>query len=234
MKALDHVGGSMFLSEARELVGALMYLVEDLEQSSSAWIEHDKAATAQVKADHQESFSREAFEDALRGTGRQQTAIFSALESLWAAWARLSLLFHPIGTKGSEAEWRQERGRLLRAIAGIPDDTLLSRRSFRDAWMHFDERMDQAYAGAWLGNRQEFVRTSGAEAATERTVRVIDVETLTFHYRTQSGQKESVSIAEIKACLSGLMRAMEGARPRLMALLPPPARPLEKRNAARR
>ncbi|MGH9887221.1 MAG: hypothetical protein ACREBE_16965, partial [bacterium] len=106
----------------------------------------------------------------------------------------------------------------------LPADTLLADRSFRDSWMHFDERLDSAFVGGWLGNRQQFVRTASVSRAVKHSVRVIDVEALAFHYRDRDGAQRSVTIDQINQCLDQLSTNLVGdvVGRRILASLPKP------------
>ena len=87
--------------------------------------------------------------------------------------------------------------------------------------MHFDVRMDQAVIEGRLGNRQQFVKTASVAIAVEHSLRVIDIEALTFHYRTREGTPENVSIDEMLTCLQQVKVGLTSAGPRIV-LLPSP------------
>ena len=216
MKAINSVGASMYISEVRDLLDSLLYRLETIDSAQREWLQHTADATAEAKR-QAGNFSHRAFAESLNKSTAQQSHVFDAFESLLAAWARLSLLLHPVGAK---AQWRQERGRLLRAVLLMPDNTLLADRSFRDSWMHFDERLDQAYANGWLGNRQQFVRTSSVATAIQVSVRVIDIEGLAFHFRTDAGAMASVQLADIRTCLALVEQGLQDIGPRIMRHFP--------------
>ncbi|HEY0997884.1 MAG TPA: hypothetical protein VGD77_17975 [Gemmatimonadaceae bacterium] len=211
----------MYLSEIRELIDSLRFRIQQLQQARDSWLAHESVASIEAAADT-EGFNHEAFAQALNAGAQQQTSIFDAFEALLAAWARLSLLLHPAGGKDALADWRAARGEALCHILQLPADTLLASRSFRDSWMHFDERLDAAVVEGWLGNRQRFVKTAAVAAAVTNTVRVIDIEALAFHYRTRTGQQEHVTTDEMLACLDFLRMEPSEVGPRVV-LLPPPA-----------
>jgi hypothetical protein len=211
----------MYLSEIRELVDGLLYHVNELEVARDKWLENERVADAEAKARPHE-FSVERFNEALHQAGYQQATIFGVLEGMLAAWARLSLLLYPVRGKGAEGQWRLERGRILREVLDLPAGTLLERRSFRDSWMHFDERMDRAIIEGRLHNRQQFTLSAGVPSAVTLGVRVIDVEGLVYHYRDEAGTVESVSIHDMKACLLQLKQRLTGYGDRLMKLPAPP------------
>lgn len=224
MEPLNAVAAQMYMSEVRELIASLLILLEDLAAARVEWLEDRATARSQADAKRHSDFDRETFHRALQGSGQQQAKIFATLEAALAAWARLSLLFYPLNGSGQTGQWREVRGDVLREVAGLPEATLLENRSFRDSWMHFDERMDLAVQHGWLGNRQEFVHTSQVPSAVERSVRVIDVETLTLHYRTRTGAIESVRVEDMRRVLEDLQRSMDGSGERILKRLPMPPR----------
>jgi hypothetical protein len=226
LKPLDRVGMMMYTSEVRELLNSLQYRINVMRQSRDRWLHHDQLATKQAGA-LPGDFDHQAFSAALNETVHAQTTIFDLFEAFFAAWARLSLLVHPVGAKDSKDEmvvWRLKRGELLRNVVALSDDTLLANRSFRDSWMHYDERMDAAWVGGWLGNRHQFVRSAIVATAVKHAVVVIDLEALAFYYRDRDGKKRSVTIDAIAQCLDALATNMEGdaVGRRIVQLLPPP------------
>jgi hypothetical protein len=215
----------MYISEVRELVDSLLYRVGELEAARDKWLENERIATKEANSNPRE-FEVDRFNEALWQTGHQQATIFEVLEVLLAAWARLSLLFYPVRLNDKKApekaEWRRKRGEILCEVLDIPAASLLAKREFRNSWMHFDERMDRAYWEERLGNRQQFVLSAGVAAAVERSVRVIDVEALVFHYRNEEGTLESVSVHDLKELLLLLTQKLTGYGNRLNKL---PLRP---------
>jgi hypothetical protein len=209
----------MYVSEIRDLLDSLLFRIHALRQARDAWLSHDRAASAHAVAGP-DDFDQQQFSSALGAAMQQQTTIFDAFEALLAAWARLSLLLHPIPGRDALASWRLERGEKLRAVLNLANNTLLSSRTFRDSWMHFDERLDASVVEGWLGNRQQFVKSAGVVNATQHSVRVIDIETLAFHYRTRDGMLERVTIDEMETCLDLVQSGLQGAGPRIVNLLP--------------
>lgn len=217
---LNRVAASMYTSEIRDLLDSLLYRIHQLQEARDAWLSHESVASAQAAADP-DSFDLKVFNEVLNAGVQLQTSIFDAFEGLLAAWARLSLLLHPISGKDALANWRTERGERLRDVLQLHANTLLSSRTFRDSWMHFDERMDRAVIEGWLGNRQQFVKTASVPSAIKHSVRVIDIQALTFHYRTRDGTPEDVTIDAMRACLEQVEAGLAHAGPRIMLLLPP-------------
>lgn len=211
----------MYLSEIRELIDSLRFRIQRLQQARDAWLAHESVASTQI-ATVPDAFDQQAFADALNAGVQQQTTIFDAFEALLASWARLSLLLHPISGKGAMSQWRSERGNKLRDLLQLPPDTLLASRTFRDSWIHFDERLDSAVVEGWLGNRQQFVKTAGVVNAVKHSVRVIDIQALAFHYRTRDGLPEHVAIDEMLTCIDLLRMEPSELGPRVLSL-PAPA-----------
>jgi hypothetical protein len=220
-KPLDSVGVSIYISEVRDLLDSLLFGLQNIGNARSKWLQSTAAATAQAKR-RPSAFSHDLFAEALNKSALQQRLVFDTFEALLAAWARLSLLLHPVAPKTTP---RSERGRLLREALQLPDNTLLADRSFRDSWMHFDERLDQAYEEGWLGNRQQFVNTTGVPSAVQVSVRVIDIEGLAFHFRTKAGNPASVRLDDMRACLALVENGLNGIGSRMMQIFPRPTRP---------
>ena len=211
----------MYLSEAYELMGALLFRLQQLELAAARWCIATGKADSQVRATDEE-WNLEQFNEALRRSGSEQSTIFEELEAFLAAWARLSLLFWPAPDKNSpRRQFSLERGERLRRLVEIDDAHPLNDRSLRNAWMHADERFDHALFEDRLGNRQQFVRASQVRAAVERCPRVIDVESLTVHFRKKDGSPGSHELRPLKAALDALLtRRHESARRRLTELPP--------------
>lgn len=126
----------------------------------------------------------------------------------------------PIAGNDALSPWRIERGDKLRQVLQLPGDTLLASRDFRDSWMYFDERMDQAVVEGWLGNRQQIVKSSGVAGAIRHSVRVIDIEELAFHYRARSGTQKHVTIGQMESCLQLVNAGLKDVGTSIVRLLP--------------
>jgi hypothetical protein len=223
LKPLDRGGIMMYTSEVRELLDSLRYRIHVMRQARDKWVQHHELTTAQAGA-LADDFDTDAFAVALNATVQHQTTIFDLFDSFLAAWARLSLLFHPTGGKNDMAAWRVRRGELLRGVTALPDDTLLAKRTFRDSWMHMDERLDAAFVGGWLGYRHQFVPTAMVPAVLANSLLVIDIEALTFHYRDRDGAQHNVTIDDIAQCLELLVTDIKGdaVGKRMVKLIPMP------------
>jgi hypothetical protein len=77
---------------------------------------------------------------------RLQGEMRVAMEGFLTAWARTSLLLFPATPerKRDAKESAEARGSTLRQILEVDGDHPLSDRGLRNAWMHYDERLDAA------------------------------------------------------------------------------------------
>ncbi|MFL5579167.1 MAG: hypothetical protein ACJ8AO_02255, partial [Gemmatimonadaceae bacterium] len=144
----------------------------------------------------------------LSGSASQQGAMFEALEAFLAAWARVSLLLFP--THGDKA-----RGKALRDVLALTQLAVLNDRELRDAWMHFDERLDAAVKAGPSFNRHKWTRSITAEIASVRTLRLFDVDTLTIHFRDRAGASRLADLRAYDAALSAIEAAWQGAWARI-------------------
>lgn len=219
MKALNAVGASMYLAEIRSLVDSLLDRITSIEVARPKWLANTQLAAEQA-AGPVTTWAPEKFNAAINAAVAEQGVVFGAFEPMLAAWARLSLLLFPLSGKHELGQWRDERGNILRTLLDVPNNSLLANRSFRNSWMHFDERLDRAYLEGWLGNRQRFVRTADVASALKVTVRVIDIEGLAFHYRNEAGGLENVSLADMKSCITAIEQDPKSVGPRIVKLFP--------------
>jgi hypothetical protein len=70
---------------------------------------------------------------------RDQETFWFGMDAGLGALGNISKIFFPPGTRSQT----QRRGRQLRAAFGVGHDSLLQNRALRDAFEHFDERIDQ-------------------------------------------------------------------------------------------
>ena len=196
---LTSVDLSMFNSEVHELIDALLYRLDELEQLSGAW----KAANREAKraAHISDSRSRESFERALHKQRQVQAKAFDTIEAFLAAWARLSLLFFPQGKNAKTTN----RGDVLRRVYFVHSRTSpLADRQLRNAWMHFDERLDHAIETKTLGNRHQFTTSAQGARAAVRSVRVVEMDNLVVRYRDSQGASKATDLRELRRYLEAL------------------------------
>jgi hypothetical protein len=219
--AIDRVSASMYLSEVRDLVAGIEISIDRIEALGQEWLIHQQNADALGTTSTEEWNPRE-FSAALHASRVAQGDVFMLFEALLAQWARLSLLFFPILDKKQEPGWRRKRGEVLRYLVDLPPDTVLGDREARDAWMHFDERLDRAVQEGWLGNRQTFVASRRALDTAAYSVRVLDMEAGALYYRDRDGGIQSIELNAMRQALGAINRGLEAVRSRIGTL---PSRP---------
>lgn len=69
-----------------------------------------------------------------------RSELWGAISGLLSAWARASVVLFPSASDASV------RGESLRRLLGVSDDDPLRARGLRNDWVHFDERLDEAFA----------------------------------------------------------------------------------------
>jgi hypothetical protein len=70
---------------------------------------------------------------------RDQPTFWWAMDAALGALGNISKVFFPPGSRSQT----KRRGRQLRETFGVQDDSLLADRALRDAFEHFDERIDR-------------------------------------------------------------------------------------------
>lgn len=214
---MDRVTALMYLSEVRDLVWGIRDALRALDIARQGWMENHRVASEEAIS-QPARFNRDRFNAALNASRDAQADAFLMVEALMSRWARLSLLVFPIVPKAAVGSWRDTRGQILRRLLVIPRDFLLSDREARDAWMHFDERMDQAAMAGRLGNRQQFVASSGVASALNICPRVIDMEAGVVHYRARDGDPAALSFAAMGAAMDAVDAGLTNAGERAMTL----------------
>jgi hypothetical protein len=77
--------------------------------------------------------------------------------------------------------------------------------------MHFDERMDRAVLGGYLGGRQRFTADADPSRLATNVLRLIAVKTLAVHFRDQDGAARSTSLPALRTALEDLERCLKQA-----------------------
>lgn len=160
----------------------------------------DADATRRVTSDAAE-FDHNAFTESLYASSLEQTKIFDAAESFLAVWARVSLLIFPLGGADPLTDFRKQRGDQLQSLLQLTNPAVLEDRELRNAWMHFDERLDRAVSTGGGRNRHLFARSASAAAATNSTLRVFETDTLIVHFRDQEGTKKTSDLKVLRVAL---------------------------------
>lgn len=219
-RPLDSVGVSMYLQEAYELADSLLWRLDRIEKARDQWLLSRSRADEQVGA-AVDDFEHDVFAEALNSSTLAQSDFFLELEAFLAGWARLSLLFWPAPGRNSPiASFTQDRGRILRDFLQLDNSHPLNDRNLRDAWMHTDERFDSAWLDGRWGNRQQFVRTKNVGAAIKNSVRVLDVEGLTVHFRDAKGTVRAQELRPLRDVLLDLVQRRKDAFATRMHTLP--------------
>lgn len=198
-----------YLSEIRELAGSVLYRLDLLDQSAARWGLARAEANVQLDTSSPEKALRD---DALQMQTSEQLEFFEQLEALLAAWARLSLLLQPAAPKGRKGDFSRARGSLLRELLDIPSGSILLDRDLRNAWMHFDERLDLIIRekGAW-GNRHRFTHSSERERDGGSSIRFLALDTLEVTYPTQAGQRKTTALRDLRTPLMAIPKRCSAA-----------------------
>jgi hypothetical protein len=198
--ALTRVQRAHYIMEAHELAGTLLARLAELESGSTNW---QNAVDAADKELDQGTPDVDSLATTLRSQVAIQTSFFDLLEAFLAAWARLSLLCFPNKGASTTAEFRLARGEALRLALAVPTDSPLADRDLRNAWMHFDERLDEATVSGSIGDRHRFVRSAEIGPHLDTTLRLLELDTLVVHYRTQT---ETAGVFDLRNVRSELER----------------------------
>jgi hypothetical protein len=210
----------MYLQEVYDLVDSLLYRLSRLEDAAARWLSAHREVDDELSKSRDE-FDVDAFNDALRRSGHEQSTVFDEVEAFLAAWARLSLLFWPAPMRSAKNhDYTVDRGARLAHFLRLSDDHQLKDRDLRNAWMHTDERFDDAWLDGRLGNRQQFVRTAEVDRAIAHAVRVLDVESLTMHFRNADGSVGTQPLRQLKGVLEELLARRQAAFRERFAELP--------------
>ena len=187
----------------------LVRRLDALDDASSAWQQkRDQLDQQELKAYYH--FDREGFAETLRGQTQEQGMFFDGVEALLAAWARLSLLLFPIDGRDANADFRRERGKAVRKRLAVGDDSVFGDRELRDAWMHFDERLDHAIIHKAFGSRQRFVEARLAGPHVADTIRLLEVDTLVVGYRSRDGAPRRTNLRSLRNAIVTLRNSLAG------------------------
>lgn len=135
-------------------------------------------------------------EEALASKSALQTQIFDDTESLLAAWARLSNLFCPPRDKD------KARGKELIVLFGLDSgiQAQLCNRRARDAWVHFDERLQDGIDSGDITTLQTF-RHSSELSPTDirRSARLFIVDRRHLYLKDRSGASIAVNLDDLNS-----------------------------------
>ena len=200
-----------YLLEVREVSEVVLWRLSEVRDASDRWVRVKDSEDAELQSyDIGAGLDEAVFQSALRERQQLQFQYFAALEAFLAGWARLSLLLFPLEGKGPDAASRAARGRAIRDELGIAASTILADRELRDAWMHFDERLDRALFGGTFGERYRFVRSTKANQLIQSTIILLEVDSLVVHYTTRSGSRASMDLNRLEQAVSEVRESLKG------------------------
>ena len=191
-----------FLFELRDSVDTALFRFGCLESAAKNWLAHQQRADT---LEGEESNGQE-FSSALAASSQEQLAMFDALESFLAVWARVSLLLYP--TSGN-----RQRGEHLRAELHLSDtdESVLNNRELRDSWMHFDERLDAAVQKGTYSFRYRWTTSNVAKHVAHRSLRLFVVDSLVIYIHNRKGSPVPHDLEAAKTALQNLRAAAGSA-----------------------
>lgn len=201
-----------YLIELGEIIETALYEYTKLGEAARLWCEIERELAEQAMAcelDEQE------FAAKLSDSPTRQTHIFDALAVFLAAWSRASLIVYPLGGDDDLVEFRQERGERLQRLLELPATSPVNNAALRDAWMHYDQRLDRAVRDGYARMRQRFVLSSEAAALKPCALRLVEADTLVVHFRDADGAQREASLPEIARALAELQERIPAAWDRL-------------------
>ncbi|HET7584885.1 MAG TPA: hypothetical protein VFK13_08260 [Gemmatimonadaceae bacterium] len=193
--------------ELRETVATALSRLGELEASAARWSAHDASVT-QVLLNINEEDAREEFWKSGMGQMAEQQEMFEVLEAFLAAWARVSLLLFPTGGN-------KTRGKALVQAFQLDGNSTLANRDLRDAWMHFDERLDAAVRTGGWGDRHRWVSSSMLAERCPKALRLFEVDALIIHFRDRSNQPCTAKLRDCRDALEGIQSGWHDAWHRL-------------------
>jgi hypothetical protein len=190
-----------YLLELRNVLDAALYRFDELESAAARWL------AVGVKIDRPARIAGEPGRAGLLGQmAREQSSIFDAIEAFLALYARVSLLLFPVGGTDPLAAWRRSRGEVLRQRLELTSSSL-AHRDVRDAWMHFDERLDAAVSrGEGVGPQLFKLAVEVTNQMREHALRLVEVDRLALSFRDREGR---VQVSELRTLRDELV-ALEG------------------------
>lgn len=199
---LDRVHLWIYLQDVREVADLVLFRLSEVRDLSTRWQRAKDVETAQLARQSASGDLDDAvFTAAIRERLQIQFHYWAALEAFLAGWARLSLLLHPVDKNSS-------RGAELRQAAGPAAEDILGDRSLRDAWMHFDERLDCAIADGSFKERYRFVRSVDAHRVSDDAILTIEADSMTVWYSTREGTRAKVALTALERGVSALRASL--------------------------
>lgn len=200
-----------YLTELREVADSALYQYSRIEDAARRWLEIDMQFEEEARLAFR-IIDDDEFATKLTESATRQTHIAEELGGFFATWNRLSSLLFPSIGEGERGELRRERGAELRRLLGLRETSLLNSRPLRDAWMHFDARLDRAVLdGYWATSRQRFARALEAQQLKANALYLMEVDTFVIHYRDDAGAHCADSLRAIAAALDELRERIPSA-----------------------
>lgn len=198
-----------YLLETREIVELMLGRFAEIRELSKRWVGLKDSEDDQLgRFEAGERLDDDTWRETLWARGDFQAKYFSALEAFLAGWARLSLLLFPVGGKDQDAEFRENRGSALRDALRVDGGSVLEDRGPRDAWMHFDERLDRAIVAGTFSERHRFLRSNEAKEFVASTLVLLEVDALIVHYPDRSGARALLKLADLEKELITVRKAL--------------------------
>jgi hypothetical protein len=198
-----------FRIELRDTIDTALNRLSILEESAANWVSVDLALTRESddpRFGNQQITAKEI--EAMNAQWSTQTALFAALEDFLARWARISNILYPTSKQSGTIQ----RGKRLRERLGLPESYqkhILGDRSLRDAWAHFDERLDACLANNRLAHPQWFDQSrSITPYLQEKVPRLFVLDTLELYYHDRTGNVCRSSLHMMKEALTTLRQSL--------------------------
>ena len=180
-----------YMLELEQTCELALVQFQELEKQSQEWMHLFQAPGTQSRDDTRDTNMIE-----------RQGSLFGRLEAFLAMWARASLLPFPTIRNDDSRDYVSWRGEALREALGLAGDHHLANREFRDAWMHSDERLDRLVRSNVEYVRQRFVVSSQVTPeAKVNTLRLIEVDTLRFHFHKRDGTPGEIALHALAGAL---------------------------------
>ena len=187
--------------ELRNTIDAALYRLAQLNRLASEWL---AVSEAWKLAPHDEGPSMAPW-------GPLQAETFAQIDGFLAAFFRVSLLVFPERDTG----FTELRGREIRAITDVPDDSVFNDREFRDSWLHHDERLDDAIAlGLGHAGQRFTVAVDVTNKMKAAHLRIIEMDTQVVHYRDSHGGYRQASLR----AMGDELHVLNTKWPRLLSL----------------
>lgn len=215
----DTTAETTFLLELANLVSLMMEHSERVKQAGLEWHGHEAAAKRRVELANG-SHEGEVPEGIVNSTSQMvqcQGQVWVGVDGFLSAWARASLILFPAPAhfRSDEEKVRAHaRGAYLREVLEIEEDHPIQFRHLRDAWTHFDERLDAALHDHGRVRLQHFHRADEAVPSTAPVMRDLDLTNLIVTVEDHSHQLRTLfdACADLKTRVDGAIESLSMRR----------------------